>query len=370
VACGLAALVAAGCASAPAKEQPKFIRLTWPEAPETPRIVFERWFSSELHLGREKTLGERLSQALVGTARVKGYLEQPLDLVPSDDGRQLYVSDFTRGVVYRFDFESKKVTPIPAEGGLASPFGVDLDGEGNLYVVEQASRSIRIFDRSGKDIGRIVEPSLVRPADLAIDRERGRIYVADPSVQASADHTVKVFDLKERQLIATLGKGRGLCEECLFFPTYVAVGKDGNVFVSSTLKAQIDVFDPAGKHLGRVGERGTGFGMFDRPKGVALDGFGNVYVTDSGWSNVQIFNPKGQVLLFFGGRGDYPGLLKNPTGIAIDRENTIYVADYLNNRVAVYRLVNTSAEDSFLQPPVANLALPRQAGSASPEAAR
>lgn len=342
-------LLLAGCASAPAKPEPEFIRLTWPEAPETPRIVFERWFSSERHLGKDRSFMERMSQILVGTGPVKSYLEQPMDVAVSDDGNQVFVSDFTRGKVYRFDLKAQKVTPIPSEDSLGHPFGVDLDAAGNLYVVEQSTRTIRVFSPDGKPLRSFSDASLVRPADLALDRERSLVYVADPSMQASTDHSVKVFDL-EGKLVRTLGSGRGLCETCLLFPTYVAVGKDGKVYVTSTIKAQVDIFDPSGKHIDRVGERGTGFGMFDRPKGVALDSFGNLYVVDSGWSNVQIFNAKGQVLLFFGGRGDYPGLLKNPTGIAIDKNNRIYVADYLNNRVTVYQLTNTAAQDSFLQP--------------------
>lgn len=99
------------------------------------------------------------------------------------------------------------------------------------------------------------------------------------------------------------------------------------------------------------GERGDSFGMFDKPKGVAVDTFGNVYVVDSTWSNVQIFNSRGQVLLYFAGRGYIPGLLFNPTGIAIDKDNRIYVADAFNSRVAIYQLINTKAEDSFLTPP-------------------
>ena len=34
-------------------------------------------------------------------------------------------------------------------------------------------------------------------------------------------------------------------------------------------------------------------------------------------------------------------------------QNVIYVADYLNQRIGVYRLVNTTAEDSFLDPAAA-----------------
>jgi hypothetical protein len=89
--------------------------------------------------------------------------------------------------------------------------------------------------------------------------------------------------------------------------------------------------------------------MFERPKGVAFDSFGNLYVVDSAWSNVQIFNSRGEVLLYFGARGAIPGMLFNPTAIVIDQRNRIYVADYLNHRVNVYQLVNTRAEDSFLE---------------------
>ncbi|MDH3769263.1 MAG: hypothetical protein OES99_12545, partial [Gammaproteobacteria bacterium] len=66
-----------------------------------------------------------------------------------------------------------------------------------------------------------------------------------------------------------------------------------------------------------------------------------------GWSNVQIFNQNGDVLLFFGGRGPIPGMLRNPTAIAIDGRNHIYVADFVNHRVNEYRLVNTTAADSY-----------------------
>jgi DNA-binding beta-propeller fold protein YncE len=119
----------------------------------------------------------------------------------------------------------------------------------------------------------------------------------------------------------------------------VATDSTGNVYVSNTLNGRIEVFDAEGTYLRHIGERGNGYGMFDKPKGVAIDSFDNVYVVDSGWSNVQIFNQKGEVLLFFGGRGEYPGLLANPTGIAIDKRNRIYVADFLNYRVASYQLV-------------------------------
>ena len=55
------------------------------------------------------------------------------------------------------------------------------------------------------------------------------------------------------------------------------------------------------------------------------------------------------MLLTFAGTGLYPGLLLNPTAIAIDKQNQIYVSNYLARRVDVYRLINTTADDSFVK---------------------
>ncbi|MFQ5348866.1 MAG: hypothetical protein ACE5EG_00320 [Thermoanaerobaculia bacterium] len=330
------------------QEESELIQLVWPEPPLEPRIRFLQTYANEKHLGRKPTRRELFMQFLAGAVPPSTHVYQPMDIAVSDDGLRFYVSDFGRTVVFLFDFATKSVTQIGERRPLSRPFGVALDGEENLYVSEQGKRRIAVLNRDHEPIRIIKHPSLVRPGDVDIDRQRGLLYVADPSTKASDDHSVKVFDL-EGNLLRTVGS-KGICDGCLFFPTYIAVDKNGHLYVTSTLKSQVDVFDEDGNYLKQFGERGTSFGMFDKPKGVAVDSFGNVYIVDSGWSNVQIFNQKGQVLLFFGGRGNHPGLLKNPTGIAIDAQNRIYVADHLNYRISTYELVNTSPEDSYIQP--------------------
>ena len=343
-------LTMAGCATVADKS--KLIELMWPEPPLTPRIKFVRTLASERDLGRQQTFTELLLDAVAGKKPQVGHLSEPVGIAVSDDGQRIYVSDYGQGLVYRFDLERNKVTLLGNDRPLVRPFGVALDADENLYVVEQGTKRIAVFDRSGKVAKVFSDPSLERPTGIAIDRGRGRIYVADPASKDSPEHTVKVFDLNGI-LVGKVGKNKGGCEGCLYFPTYLTVNREGKLYVTNTMNARVDLFDPDGKFLRRFGERGTDFGMFDRPKGVALDTFGNLYVVDSGWSNVQIFNEKGDILLFFGGRGTYPGLLKNPGGIAIDAKNRIYVTDHLNYRVSVYELVNTAAGDNFVEMPSA-----------------
>lgn len=351
IAAGVLLLALSGCATAPPR--PPLVEMTWPEPPLTPRIKFVRTIASDRDLGQQtETFTERLLEVVAGKKPSVGHLAEPMDVAISDDGQRVYVSDYNQGVIYRFDLEQKQVTLLARERPLAHPFGLALDASETLYVVEQGARRVVVLDREGNVTRVIGDASLERPTSVVLDRRRGRLYVADPARQASPEHSVKVFDL-DGKLVAKVGNGKGACDGCLYFPTYLALDRQGNLYVTNTMDGRVDVFAPDGKYVKRIGDRGTSYGMFDRPKGVALDSFGNVYVVDSGWSNVQIFNAKGQVLLYFGGRGAYPGLLKNPSGIAIDRNNRIYVADYLNYRVSVYELVNTRAGDSVVGLPPA-----------------
>jgi DNA-binding beta-propeller fold protein YncE len=340
-------IVLSGCAT---QRPPETVRLVWPAPPLTTRIEFVRSIISEENLGRDTTFSQQLANFLGGERPTPNRIAEPMGLAVSDDGDRLYVSDYSQHAVFVFDFAQKTFTKIGKEAPLALPVGIALDAEENLYVVEQGKKGVSVFNRKGESVRFITDPSVERPSGVAVDRGRGRIYLADTAHTKSTTHNVKIFDLEGR-LVGTLGRGKGGGPGEFLFPTYVTVDPQGNLYVTDTLNSRVQLFDTGGNFVRNFGERGNSWGMFDKPKGVALDSFGNVYVADSGWSNIQIFNPKGQVLLFFGGRGPIPGMLKNPTAIAIDKKNRIYVADYLNHRVEVYQLVNTSATDSFLSPP-------------------
>lgn len=345
VAVGLALLVS-GCATAAKRED---IRLVWPPPPLKPRVEFVRSIVSDENLGRDTTFTQKLAIFLGGEKPTTNRIVEPMGLAVSDDGQRLYVSDFAQLAVFVFDFGQKKFTKIGSEEKLARPVGIALDGEERLYVVEQENKGVAVFDRSGKRVKFITDPSIERPTGVAVDRTRGRLYVSDTAHTKSTEHSVKIFDL-DGHLVGKLGGEKGEAPGRFLFPTYVSVDPQGHVYVTDTLNSRVQMFDADGKYVKSFGQRGNSWGMFDKPKGLALDSFGNLYVADSGWSNVQIFNPKGQILLFFGGRGPIPGMLKNPTAVTIDPQNHIYVADYLNHRVDEYRLVNTTAGDSFLAP--------------------
>jgi len=353
-AAGVAAFVVAigsflaGCASAP--PAPEAQKLVWPPPPLAARIEFVRSITSEEDLKADTTFSAKMAVFLAGERIPEGRIAQPMGIAVSDDGQRIYVADPLQQKVFTFDFalrELRKLEEVQYPGGLA------LDAQENLYVVDTGKKTVAVFDRAGKRIREINDGTLVRPNGVAVDRRNDRVYVVDTGNSDAKEHNVKVYDTSGRRIGAIGGEPGGDFGQ-FHFPTMVAVDDEGNVYVTDTLNARVQKFDSKGKFLFTFGQTGSNWGEFDKPKGIALDTFGNIYVVDTGWSNVQIFNQKGQVLLFFGGRGPIPGMMKNPIAVAIDRQNHIYVGDYLNHRVNVYRLLNTTAADSYLTPPAPN----------------
>lgn len=338
-------LILAGCAAPPTVEETKL--MVWPPAPLPTRIRFVRNIVSEEDLKSDTTFTSGLAAFLTGEKLPAGRIAEPMALAVSDDGDRLYVSDPMQHAVFRFDFKKKLFTKIEEVG---FPSGIALDAQENLYVVDTSKKMIAVIGRDGKIANEINDPTIERPNGLAIDKVNGKIYLVDTGNRDAKEQNVKIYSLAGKRIGAIGGiPGGGFGQ--FSYPTFVTVDDKGNVYVSDTLNARVQKFDSNGKFLTSFGQMGTAWGEFDKPKGVALDSFGNLYVVDSGWSNVQIFNPKGQILLFFGGRGPVPGMMKNPISVVIDKQNRIYVGDYLNHRIGVYELVNTTVDDSFIKAP-------------------
>jgi len=336
-----------GCATQEKKEE---IRPVWPGPPLPARIKFVRSIVSDEDLGRDTTFSDNLIEFLAGGKPPPNRIGQPTGIAVSEDGNRVYVADNLQNSVFIFDFEKKAFGKID---GISQPVGVALDADEILYVAAAPVRMIVKYDRNGKRLGEITDPSIERPTGIAIDKENKRLYVVDTVTSKTAEASVKIFDLNGK-MTGQIRKEPNGPGGPLIFPTYITLDAKNNLYVTDTFNGRVEMFDSSGKFQKSFGQLGDAWGNFDKPKGVATDSFGNLYVVDTGWSNVQIFNPNGQVLLFFGGRGSTPGFLGNPTSIAIDKRNRIYVGDYFNHRVEVYDLVNTTAADSYIKPPANN----------------
>jgi len=320
--------------------------VVWPEPPQKARIRFVTSFSSEEDFPH--SAAELALRALFGVSGEQP-LAQPMGLALSSDGAALYVTDPGRDAIWVARLREQRLERFAPGAAVGRPFAVAVGGDGEVFVTDQRGHQVIAFDRSGRRLRSFGAESLVHPCGIAVDPARRRVYVADPAGLDSPSHGVRIFDLEGHPL-GNLGE-RGGDDGQLYFPLYLAVGPEGDVFVGDTMNFRVQVFDPDGHFLRKMGEPGDGPGMFSRIKGLAFDGFGNLYVADGDTALVQVFNRDLAELTYFAGYAQLLEYLQLPSAIAIDRHtNTIYVADEIRPRVNVYQLVNTTAEDCATPP--------------------
>jgi hypothetical protein len=233
-----------GCATPPAPQ--KETKMVWPPPPQQARIQFVRNITSEKDLNSDTTFSEGLSAFLTGEKMPSGRIAEPVGLAVSDDGDRLYIADMMQAAVFKYDFKNKKFTKF---GAVGVPSGIALDAQENVYVVDTARKGVGVFAPDGKELKEISDPELVRPNGLAIDKERGRMYVVDTG-QRGAEQNVKIYDLEGKRLGAIGGAPGGDFGQ-FSYPTYVAVDSAGNVYVTDTLNSRVQKFGPDGKFLCR-----------------------------------------------------------------------------------------------------------------------
>ena len=280
-------------------------------------------------------------------------LARPNGVAPLPDG-SVSVMDFGN---YRVARVSPDGALLASFGGLgAGPdqifFGWDMaaDEAGNIYICNQIADdadtthdSVKVFSPDGKLIREIgatdYEPGADRnyiPYGLDLDGE-GRVYVA-----SFGTSTVRVFDSQGTllgELFGGVGKGPGEFESM----SDVAIDDSrGLLYVSDNLNSQIQQFaltfrtgTVTAAHVETFGMYGRGPGQFAYPQNLAVDDrTGQLFVGDVANRRVQVFDAN----------GDYVSEINLPTGAAdwqvmglnVGGDGALYVADALNDAVWVF----------------------------------
>lgn len=328
---------------------PEVIRV-WPPPPQKPRIKLLQVIRGEgdVLVKKKKSLVSRL----VGDRREEGFIHfrRPFGLTGDSRGR-LYVTDtYLRGVFVLDPTERDfRVFAAASDVGFRQPLGIAVDSQDRVWVADASLRSILCFDQEenlllmfGSDPGTGAKkaPTLQRPAGLALDEKRQRVYVSDSKL-----HQVFIFNMNG-EFVRRFGEP-GSEPGQFSFPGALVVDRAGRLLVVDTMNARVQIFNPDLKFAQAIGQRGDTPGCLAQPKGVAVDTEGHVYVTDAMFHNFQIFghDPRDEdpqeltALLFVGELGQRPGNFKVPGGIYINPQNQVFVADQLNGRIQVFQFL-------------------------------
>jgi DNA-binding beta-propeller fold protein YncE len=339
----LAGPVAAADKTAPAADKTP-VRTVWPAPPDEPRIRYLGTYASADDVGavrKAKTVS--LKEALLGKDRVSGAtpgsnaLVKPFGVAVDGFGRFI-VSDTAQAAVFVMDAERHTFTAIgehTKQAPFRVPVGVAVDAANNIYVGDSGLAQVLVFGPDlalKRAIGR--QSEFVAPSGVAVDDARGRLYVVD-----ARRHVLVVYELATGRLLRTVGK-RGSGPGEFNFPTGVAVGVDGRVYVSDTMNYRVEVFDADLAFVSSFGTLGVRPGQFRRPKGIAVDADNVVYVVDSDFNNFQMFTSDGDVLMWVGELGERPGQMQLPAGIAVDRaRRRVLVTEQVNRRIQLFERI-------------------------------
>jgi hypothetical protein len=260
---------------------------------------------------------------------------------------------------------------------LNNPVGVAVDAFENVYIADYYSNVVRKVSTSGiittiagtgvagysGDGGPATSAELYYPYGVAVDGS-GNVYIADANnnVIRQVNAAGGITTIAGTGFGAGLGLGHGAysgdggaaTNARLNFPEGVAVDNYGNVFIADANNHVIRKISTSGtiSTVAGSGVRGySGDGgaalaaSLDFPSGIAADGLGNFFIADQGNNTVRKVNASGVITSYAGnGASGYGGdngyatsaQLNAPTSVAVDGNGFVYIADHGNN---VIRLV-------------------------------
>ena len=340
-----------------AQQEQRIENIVFPLPPDEPRFYYDRTLQSSADV-KPDTDTDAFRRAVTGEQRRGEGLVKPYG-VAVHHGR-VFVGDTVRRIVMAFDYAEQKYFVIGENdpGGLAMPLGLDVDKQGNLYVVDGTTKKVTVYNRDGVYLRTIADPStntpagtpwFHKPAGLAVDDQGRRLYVVDIGGVDTQEHRVRVFDAQSGAHLFDFGK-RGNEPGEFNLPRDITVAPDGTLYVVDGGNFRVQQFRDDGTLIKVFGSIGRQRGQFSRPKELAVDRDGNVYVADAAFGNFQIFTPDGQLLLAVGGRStaNAPAKFLLPSGIAVDEDGRVYMVDQFFRKVDIFRPAALPVDAGFL----------------------
>jgi len=249
---------------------------------------------------------------------------------------------------------------------LSQPFGLAVDGSGNLYFADEYNNVIRKVSPSGTistvagngvagysgDGGAATSANLNDPIGVAVDGS-GNLFIGEPgnNVIRKVSPSGTISTVAGNGSGGYSGDGGAATSAILNGPCGIAIDGSGNIYFADENNNVIRKVSPSGTistvagngSMGYSGDGGAAtLASLYAPVGVAVDSSGNLYIGDQVNNIIRKVSPSGTISTVAGnGSSSYSGdggaatsaSLANPVGVAVDGSGNLYIADYFNNRI-------------------------------------
>jgi hypothetical protein len=201
----------------------------------------------------------------------------------------------------------------------SSPRGVALDGSGRVFVADETSNSVVVFDKTNAPTGiSFGNATLSQPQGVAVDS--AKVYVA--SMGSNAVVRFAVAGGAVDAIFTGLSAPIGIALDALGTTLFVADSGNNRVKYFDTVLNSSATF---------------GTGLMAAPRGVAVGALGSVYVADTGNNRVQLWTKL--VSYSLASTSSASLALSAPTDLAVVGStlvlSTLYVVDAGNSRIVV-----------------------------------
>ncbi len=266
--------------------------------------------------------------------------------------------------------ESGFTDGMAANAQFNMPMGIFVAGDGTILISDSFNEAVRALSPSGEVTtlirGDRSQPRFRRPFAVITDHN-GDIIFSD-----EANHRIlRLSGSGELTTVAgtgSRGTNNGPALEAGFYiPFGLAMDASGNILVADAGNNLIRKITPDGQVSTLAGDGTAGFAngagtsaQFNYPTGIAVGSQGNIYVADSNNNMIRLIDPNGNVSVYAGtgemGRRDGPAAsatFYSPVALAVDSAENVYLTDTENHLIrritnqGILQTVAGSGEDGY-----------------------
>ncbi len=270
-------------------------------------------------------------------------VSEPHGVAVSPDGRRIFVTE-TGGqrTVRAFDRDGRELgNYAPPDVGVFSraPDYVAQDRQGRLFVSDRIRHTIDIYAADGTYVGEFPRPDLGDELP-SLGRALRQGPAADSSPSWGGSYRVYDRVTKDISLYAKSGEFIERFPEAAYefwSPLGLSFDRAGRFYVTDVTaeRHRVFVFDAQGQLVRQFGRQGEAPGQFLFPNGATTDGRGRIIVSDGNNGRVQVFSSVGRLYLAMG-RSAGDASINLPRGVAVDEANRLYVVDAVGQHVLVF----------------------------------